>query len=339
MPFLLAALLVVGPLLIGGVLGYVLQRLRGRRVLFLVFVTGLSLLPLQIVWAVAPSIPHVSTWDLVSVCLLFGGGVIAAAAIPRDTPRGDLLLGLGATLASLLLFEIGARLFMPEPPSYPPAAEARLVFDERRVADDGPMHAQLTGQPWRCDGLYPNHSQGFMLQRGFPGRAAALRVLHVGDSMVHGVGIQKPFPAVLNERSERELHINAGLVSTGIDYHLLLVRRWLERQRVDVVVHYFYLGNDLIDLDQAYYCCGGRSLIDYSQATLPASCAEPEWGMSFLQLLAASPAPYPVRVATAFSHGARHLCRAFELARHASGVVDFQISFRATPTPTGLAHL
>jgi hypothetical protein len=78
-----------------------------------------------------------------------------------------------------------------------------------------------------------------------------------------------------------------------------------------MVILNVYVGNDVSDIDRLYECCAGGPLLDYSSSGLTARCPEPHWGIALASRLGRSPPPYPLRVATAWSHAARLATAAF----------------------------
>ncbi len=105
-------------------------------------------------------------------------------------------------------------------------------------------------------------------------------------------------------------HINAGFAGTSTDFELLLTRAWIKRLRPSRVVLYVFGYNDLAELDRSYPCCPAGPLLDTSP-DLRARCQTPGQVSGRLDLFAQSPAPYPLRVATAHSALARRAVVAF----------------------------
>ena len=325
-PYLIASLLVVFPLTLGWLGGRALRRTSSVPVRCAAAVAWL-VLPLQAAWLLAEAMPHWSTWDLLALAALLGAGAITAEVMPNIVKKRDLALSGAAWLVAFGVLELGARLLLPDPPMYPAAADARLVFEERRVSDTGPASTLETGRPWRCEGLFPARYPDYFRARVPDG--AERRVLHVGDSMVEGVGIAKTFVQLLSDRQPGAAHINAGVSSTGPDYHFRALDAWLSVVDVSHVVQYVYLGNDFQEIGQGYFCCGGGPVVDLSGASPVALCTAPEYGMSFTQLLANSPAPYPIRVGCEVSFAARHISRVFD---YVGASVGTRYGLKLSPT-------
>jgi hypothetical protein len=199
----------------------------------------------------------------------------------------------------LAALEILSRLALPEPPPYPPAHEARLMvsFSNR----DPP-----------CEAIFPE-TTGFLEARsdGLGGRAQ--KVVHVGDSMVWGNGVERDqaFPALLDGLQPAVEHVNSGSPAAGPDADLLIARRWIEQGRVDLLAVYFFLGNDVHDIDRAYTCCGMGPLLAWQGSEPRPLCDHLEWTFPAGVLLSASPPPYPLRVAARWSSFAAHATASF----------------------------
>jgi hypothetical protein len=89
---------------------------------------------------------------------------------------------------------------------------------------------------------------------------------------------------------------------------LRVLRAWWPVVKPAAVVLYLYPGNDLLDLDRAYACCGHGPLLGDG---LDSRCEVPEWSFPLRALLARSPAPYPLRAASSHSQFAAHLSIGF----------------------------
>jgi hypothetical protein len=137
-------------------------------------------------------------------------------------------------------------------------------------------------------------------------------VIHLGDSMVEGVGVAptETFVARLGELQPGVNNVNAGFASTSADAQLLVIRGWLDRLPAARVVLYVFGTNDLAEIDRPYPCCPGGPLLDATRDA-QARCASPGQLTQRRARLAASPAPYALRVATTASALARHAVVAF----------------------------
>lgn len=299
-PLLLALSLLLLPILAGWVLGAGLRYLRNGRVksiwgAFLAF-----LLPISPAFLLPADYLFVGFYDLTLAGLLLGGGVLLGGhkwGGAVGLREGAVLVG--GLLAALALLELCVRLLLPAPPAFPPPAEASFLFG-------GGGAAGVKGQA--CKGLFPGRFPEIVQARDpFPRRAR--RVLHVGDSMVEGVGVQpgERFVSLLNDLDLETAHVNAGFSGTGPDFYYLATRRWLALQAGNSVVWYLFLFNDLdAGLSDEYGCCGGTPLLSFASGELAVECTSwmlAEQGSRFRT----SPAPYSMRVATAYLRTAGHL--------------------------------
>jgi hypothetical protein len=142
------------------------------------------------------------------------------------------------------------------------------------------------------------------------------RVLHIGDSMVFGANVPRDqtFTARLDELEPGVQHLNGGISGTAPDDYLVVLRRWIERQPVDMVVMYLFAGNDLIGIDAPHPCSAWQPILTYddgkARLRFP-SAPQTAHGLGVQWLLHNSPLPYLLRamiaarsVAAAFFGGA-----------------------------------
>jgi len=296
-PIAVAAAVIVGPLVVGFAVGWLLRATlsRGRSLQVAGLVVAVA--PTGVVLLVHNALDRVGLWDLVSIGVFTGLGVLLGAA------RRDLRSVMVAVVSTLLSFgalEAGVRLLLPVPQRFPPIAQAALVFPH--VANWGDV---------ACAALYPSHypaaADSSFRTRTAGARDRPLRVLHLGDSMVEGDGVQPQdaFPKVLERLEPDVAHINGGFGGTGPDFSLLLARRWLDRTPIDLVVLYPF--NDLDDIDSTYACCPGGGLLAYESTRIVERCPQPVDEVSLGFAASHSPLPYWLRVATGYSFAARHL--------------------------------
>ena len=236
--------------------------------------------------------PELSTWDLIFAGLVLGGaGWTRGRYGPIAPPTwGRFILTL---LFALALGEGAARLVLPPPDPLPPPQAARLLFEPE-------------ARERSCQAIYP----GLYPDAKPPSRAKQGIVLHLGDSMVEGqeVAPSERFTAILSEEDEATQHLNAGFAGTGPDHHLRVLRAWWPLLEPEVVVLYLYPGNDLLDLDRDYACCGHGPLLD---GGLESRCEAPQWAFPLQALLARSPPPYLLRALSGHSRFAAHLTGGF----------------------------
>jgi len=305
--FLVAAALIVLPLLAG--YGLAELKLLGRPHIPR---RGQPLVTALLVLAVAAV-----TVTATSECRTVGGMdiiLIGALALTGLLLARRLAAFVETALLFLVLVEVLQRLFLPLPPRFPPPFEARLFFetelDERA-----------------CGGIFPDHYPNHGKQLSFAARVSLssqreTTVLHVGDSVVQGTGVEmnRAFPALLSAMQPRVAHLNAGFEGTGSDFFLLLVREWTARLPVDGVVLYLS-GNDSSDMFNEYLCCPGGPLVDYgADGEVVPWCTSPHQSAGLGVRLRHSPLPYAVRVATFWADAAANLLARFgSRARTRSG--------------------
>jgi len=123
-------------------------------------------------------------------------------------------------------------------------------------------------------GRHSFDAEGF--RRTGPDTPHDYEVLFVGDSFTEGDGVDDEFsfPAAaersLAQRGIRARSLNAGMVGLGTAQELRLLRRILDRQRVDAVVLAVFPWNDLDDNreDGGFGVENGR-LVEYDPPRLP----------------------------------------------------------------------
>ena len=293
-PGALAAAIVVAPLLLGLALGRLARwRLGSRRALLArVF---LAAMPLITAVLLLPMFGRVGSWDVLGAGLLIGALLLVGSARDRaGSLARKLALAGAATALALGGVELVARRLPAPRTVFAAPGEARLLFAEAPGAE-------------ACAPFYPAATPGPFLDRTRGIVAGLPTVIHLGDSMVEGVGVARDetFVARLGLLQPGVNNVNAGFASTSADAQLLLIRGWLDRIPAARVVLYVFGTNDLAEIDRPYPCCPGGPLLD---ATLEARarCASPGQPSRRRDRLSASPAPYPLRVATGASALARH---------------------------------
>jgi hypothetical protein len=126
------------------------------------------------------------------------------------------------------------------------------------------------------------------------------RVLHVGDSMVFGANVARDqtFTVRLEELEPDVQHLNGGISGMAPDDYLVVLRRWVERQPVDLAVMYLFAGNDLIAMDAPHPCSAWQPILTYDagEARLRyASAPQTAHGLGVQWLFYNSPLPYLLR--------------------------------------------
>jgi hypothetical protein len=298
------------PVLAGLLAGLLLRRLRSRRFQGVPAGLLLALGPPLVVLPIALLTKRLGLWDAEAMTLL-GSLALTLGAHTLGTRRGPLLLAGVTTVLGLAALEVFARLALPTPPAFPPPEEASLVIAplESRLAE-GRLHAQSATAT--CALLYPQGRDPLderLPRPAVPGR----RVLHIGDSLVFGSGVtpDQRFTTLLERAAPGQQHLNLGLPGTSADAQLLAVRRVLARTPVELAVLYVFVANDFLEMDRPYPCCRDGALLQWPPQGPPQPrCPQADWRSERGMLgwyLSRSPAPLPLRVATAHSWLARHL--------------------------------
>ncbi|MBL6975016.1 MAG: hypothetical protein ISR64_04730 [Deltaproteobacteria bacterium] len=304
-PCLMAGATLAFPFVAGLCAGWAIRVLRRGRFTSGFSAAAIGLAPVVIPFILPPFFMGIGLWDGLTLSCLAGlGAFVTAHELAARPSPGNLALGAVVTLAGLALLEGGSRLFLSSPPAFPPAREARFVIPEEGAFP-------LDKGTWRM--LYPAlHPEDFA-QRTRVAAKATRHVLHVGDSMVEGLGLapSASFPAVMTRLDKGVAHLNAGVSGTGPDFYYALARSWMKVLDVDLVVLHLFVGNDFDEMDFPYAYCDDGPLLDYGDQGPVWNCPEPRWGATRNWPRLVSPAPYFLRVSTEFSVLARHLCSLF----------------------------
>ncbi len=229
---------------------------------------------------------------MLSFGVLAGVGAVLGSGQP-PLPRKEWALAAVSVLAALMLGEAVLR-YSTRAPAFPPIGAARLgvTYFDWATAN-------------ACEELF---GQVDLPARPVPG---IHRMIHVGDSMVEGVFVGKGqrFTNILQQLEPEWQHVNAGVSSTGPDFYLVYLRKYLNIEPADAAVMYILLANDERDLDIAYQCCDEGPLLEYRDGKVFERCSHlPQKSRTEVRsdwLLRHSAPPYPLRVATGFSHTAR----------------------------------
>jgi lysophospholipase L1-like esterase len=146
-------------------------------------------------------------------------------------------------------------------------------------------------------------------------------VLHLGDSMVAGSGVDGQFTADLNRMEPEIEHINSGIGATAPDSYLALLWTWLSLHPPDLVVMHL-TSNDLQELDQPYPCADWQPLLTYDGETRLRFAQAHLSNINRQRLrwlIHNSPPPYLLRLAVGFSHTAALAAAAFVRLGHRLG--------------------
>ncbi len=303
--YLLGLALVLGPFTLGWFLGLAFLRLASGRVrpryftVAVVIISGGALAGLE-----ARELP-LSLWDeaLLLALLSLGAGIAAHAGTTREACARTALF-IASSVVSLVVIEAATRMFMPTPPGFPPAREAHF-----RLPDLGGPSVCAMHNCGALELVYPERAPEKIEPMVASVARAPSRVLHVGDSIVFGAGVEREqaFPELLDVLDAPVAHINGSGPGTGPDLYYLVTRALLDRIHPDLVAWYLQ-ASDFKDVDRPYGYCEDGPLLDYGPEGPRPRCLEPKWATSDHP---ARPAPYALRVATGYSFLARHIAALF----------------------------
>ena len=311
------------PVVMGSLLGLVLRqvfqgRLRG-------FPSGLGcvVLPAAAVFWVGLRFPIVGVWDTLLESILVGVATLWTAHQVFGGSKERLLFA-GAWVGSFILLEIACRLFLPPPPGFPTGNGIHLFLADAMHAESNLQHWDTLSKDVVCSIVYdtpgmfdPGMSRDIVTPRGFTERAGVThRVLHVGDSMTFGFGVEREqtFVADLERAEPTVQHVNAAVPGIAPDSYYLLIRRWVATEHFDLVVMYVYEENDLQGLDSQFPCCNWQALLAYEGGSAQARCpqaTEVDLGRAgWTWLRHESPPPYLARALIGWSSAAAYLSAA-----------------------------
>lgn len=294
---LAAILFVLLPLLLGLVAAIALRsRVRSavaRRGTGLLLIVG----PLGLALFAVPRLDDWSFWDVLGVaCALTAGAALGLSQRATDGLQGEArgwMRALGWLAFGLLLSEGLARVALPAAPSVPPPRLARL-------------RVPVTNRDPPCNLIYASDDDVRARLSGPPGRST---VLHVGDSMVAGVGVGpgESFVDRLAAAQPGLRHVNLGASGAGPEAYALTLARFTERQPARLAIVYLFAGNDLADLNARFLCCSEGGLLRPESGRLVPRCAHARWNIPRSAHLATSPPPFVLRALAGVSRVAGHL--------------------------------
>lgn len=270
------------------------------------------LLPL-LVWVASTTLEGLSSLDV-----LFWAAMASLGALfgRRARPRAALVLTVSALVGALLTGEALMRRLIPPLAGLPPTTEMTVAFSS-------------TPATAACEGLFPEAASSsptvFSARLAHAGaNERRFRVLHVGDSMLEGAGVEpeQTVTAELGRLQPDVAHVNAGFGSTGTDFHLAVIRRWIDLAHFDLVVLYPY-GNDREEIGRPYSCCGGGPLLTWEGDEPHSACEAPARPRP-LARLRTDPLPFPLRVTATRSRLAGALLQLAERARAPAPGTDQQ---------------
>ncbi|MFN8643458.1 MAG: hypothetical protein U0802_18015 [Candidatus Binatia bacterium] len=264
----------------------------------------------------------VGVWDAALAGGLLGAGFLLTAHAALADRRRVAAIAAG-TLVGLALFEIGARTLLPPRPRFPSSAGVHVWLADSIRASRETQGWDMLSREMACTIAYGGAYRGLVDDVGeggerFPSRYtprpdALRRELHVGDSMVFGLGVDRgdTFTAALAALEPTTEHVNAGIPGLAPDAYLVILQAWAARQHFDVVTMYLFEGNDLRDLDAPFPCCGFAALLAYDGAAARQRCPTPvaadldRAGLEWLRYN--SPPPYLLRALSDDSAAAAYL--------------------------------
>ncbi len=322
-PLAIALLELSIPFATGLLIGLALRWSLGRRVGGPLFPLACFALPLTIASLVTPELFLIGMWDAWLIAIGLGAGMVLAAH-RTFAQRRDVALLAGAVFVALLALEVGSRMLLPPPPAFPSKDEPHFLMFKRsarvgRLAQQERVWTSHNSKEQICHAIYgdgwPEPPDNTVTADTYVRRAGAhRRVLHLGDSMVYGSGVERDetFVADLARLEPDTDHINGGVGGAGPDSYLAILSHWLERKAVDQVVMHIFSGNDLTDLDAPLPCCAWGPVLSYTpEGAARLRCPTPLTGSSAFARWRAfvheSPPPYPIRVALRSSRAAAHL--------------------------------
>jgi hypothetical protein len=149
-----------------------------------------------------------------------------------------------------------------------------------------------------------------------PGSSAATRVFHLGDSMVGSTGVSthETFTALLGSTDPLINHVNWSIGGGSTDGELLALQSRLDLIRAhDILVLYYYTGNDFEGLDRTWSCSCGGPLLRYENTGVASRCETKLIRFTSAMLLNDAPRPYVLQAAARFSWAASDLLQLFDV--------------------------
>ena len=277
-------------------------------------------------------------WDALTVGTSLGVGLLAGMRGWRPGREFVALaaLAFASTVLSAAIGEVALRIVLPHAPSFPPPETAnvtlpgRMRLDAWTVDHRGNISAicrvvfgpswpwTVLDYDWRIRRIhFPDQ------WRRPPGTTRV--VLHIGDSMVYGEGVgeNEVFTSVLGRAEPTTAHVNAGVSGIGPEEYLALGRAWIPAVRPDLVVTFFFVGNDIDPVLAAFPCCDMGPLYAFDDAGVQTRCPSPRPASARFahvqRYIQDSPPPLALRLLTGRSIFARHLAGA--MIRHAPGTL------------------
>jgi hypothetical protein len=329
--------LILCPVVVGMATGAALRHALGRRLSGAVAAAACLVLPTIALTAAVSMFPVIGLWDGMTEGLLCGVGALLALHQMYGDPRLIALsAGSVVTAFALLELGARNFLGTPPAYPIGDGPHFLLANVLRRIGPDSPTHhygaipywleqqvmrGEIDG-PWEnrppsamvtkeivCSIAYGDAYTGVIdvrhqLARVFPEPVpsrpgTSRRVLHIGDSMVFGANVARDqtFTMRLNELEPDAQHLNGGISGMAPDDYLVVLRRWVERQPVDLAIMYLFAGNDLIGMDAPHPCSAWQPILAYDDGKARLRYASPQTahGLGVQWLFYNSPLPYLLR--------------------------------------------
>jgi hypothetical protein len=330
--------LVLCPVAAGMMIGAALRYALRRRLSGVVAAAACLIVPTIGAAAAVLLYPVIGLWDGMTEGFLCGVGALLALHQMYGDPRLIALSAGSVVVAFALLefgartflgpppaYPIGdgphfllanvLRRIGPDSPAHHHGAIPYVLEQQVMRGDiDGPMAnrppSAMVTKEIVCSIVYGDAYTGVIdvrreLARVFPQPVpsrpgSSRRVLHIGDSMVFGANVARDqtFTARLDELEPDVQHLNGGVSGMAPDDYLVVLRRWVERQPVDLALMYLFAGNDLIATDAPHPCSAWQPILTYADDTARlryTSAPQTAHGLGVQWMLHNSPLPYLLR--------------------------------------------
>lgn len=302
--------LVLAPLLLGALVGWRMRVRRPGRSRTAAAAALWLVLPVLVLTVGVAWFPLVGLWDVWQTALLFG---LAGLMVDHAwfAPRFSVPVFAGTLLLGMAGLEVVARTSFGHPPAVDRQRAPSLWLPKALEEMPDLQVTQWSEREQVCRIVFGNDFEGMLdldllktevtLPATFRPRPVPRHTLHIGDSMVYGMGLERTqtVAAELSRLEPTVEHINAGIIGAGPDEYVALVDAWTERTAIDHVVVFLFEGNDLFDTNAPHPCTGGQSLMLHppegaTQRPMTRYAGGRRSGLERLARL--SPPPYLVRV-------------------------------------------
>lgn len=261
----------------------------------------------------APIVPLVA-WDLVLLGVIFGLGLALGANAGRRGWYAAGTIGIGAFVALVVIEGALHILQVPRPPLSENAH--RIELTRTAMVNDDAFCA-IASDP------------GFFAARRAMAPASETEIVHLGDSMVEGVGIpyERLFVSQL-QKASGALHLDAGITGASPDFEYMLMRRRLAQSpKPRAIVLHLFPGNDASGLGAFLSCCTDGPLVETQGDGVRERCPTPSTRFSWRGAIVRPVPPYPVRIAATAFDLPRHLWKRILLWHSGATSMDFDVRF------------